>query len=222
MFKSAVESLIDWDVSDQIIDYNQAVLCMESHVDNIINNLSSEKIWGLQHPHIYTAGTSAKQKDLLSCHQDIPVYKTRRGGQYTYHGPGMRILYVMLNLNNRKRDVRLFIKSLEHWVMQSLDYIGIKSYIIEDKVGVWVQSKNIQTGELENHKIAAIGVRLKKWVSYHGISININPNLEYYKNIIPCGISQQNFGITSFEKLGLNITMDEFDNILKNRLSDIF
>ncbi len=205
---------IEWKTSNQIINYKDAVDFMEDRVKQIYNSQAPEMIWLLEHPSIYTAGTSSEDKDLINSHV-IPVYETGRGGKYTYHGPGQRIIYIMLNLKNRKADIRKYVENLENWIIAVLKEIGILAERKEGRIGIWTKS---QLGE--EVKIAAIGVRVRKWVTYHGISINVAPNLDYYNGIIACGIKE--FGVTSLKELGYNITYKELDYILKSKFSDYF
>lgn len=202
-----------WHISKNPIDYLTSLNFMESYVKNINENEQNELIWLLEHPSLYTAGTSAKKTDLIQPNK-FPVFYTGRGGQYTYHGPGQRIIYVMLNLKNRKCDIRAYISTLEQWIINSLKYFGIVGERREDRVGVWVNTNKTEK------KIAAIGIRLHKWVSFHGLAINLQPNLEDYNGIIACG--QKNYGITSFRDLNLNTTMDELDKILKINFELLF
>ena len=208
---------IEWINSQGLTDFEAAEEFMKQRVDQIIDGNASEAIWLLEHPPVYTAGTSAHDADLISAHR-FPVFKTDRGGQYTYHGPGQRIVYVMLDLNKMgKKDVRAFVKCLENWVISALDQFDVKGVIRDGRVGVWVErpDKPRQAdGVIREDKIAAIGIRLKKWVSFHGISINLEPDLEHFSGITPCGISEH--GITSLVDLGLMVTARELDDALEN------
>ena len=213
---------IEWIKSAELVQFEAAETFMEERVKQIIEGHASEAIWFLEHPPIYTAGTSAKSTDLISPHR-FPIYQTKRGGQYTYHGPGQRVIYIMLDLNRRGKDVRAFVKSLENWVISALDKLNVKGEIRRDRVGVWVKrvdKPKKPDGSLKEDKIAAIGIRLKKWVSFHGISINVEPNLEHFSGIIPCGIS--NFGVTSFVDLGLSVTKKDVDAALKTTFKNHF
>lgn len=214
------DSTIDWYVSDQVIPYGEALDFMENRVEAISNGGAREAIWFLEHPPLYTAGTSAQQKDLVNP-QGFPVYEAGRGGQYTYHGPGQRVAYVMLDLNKRQKDIRAFVTCLETIMIDALAELNIKANTYPDRVGVWVKRENARTHE---DKIGAIGVRLKKWVSFHGLAINIEPDLNHFNGITPCGISQEKtgLGVTSLWDLGHHITMAEFDSILKAKFEDIF
>ena len=183
---------------------------------------SPEQIWLLEHPPLYTAGTSADVADLTDPDR-FPVYQSKRGGQYTYHGPGQRIAYTMLNLNHRGKDVRKFVQQLEDWVIQTLAEFGVKGERREGRVGVWVVRKDkplTALGTYPEDKIAAIGVRLRKWTSFHGISINVEPDLEHYSGIVPCGIAEH--GVTSLVDLGLPVTMDDVDIVLKQKFVEVF
>ncbi len=205
---------IEWIGPDKNIDYMSALKKQDDYVNDIFWQKTSEKIWLLEHPPLYTAGTSANEKDLIKTN-DFPVYKAGRGGQYTYHGPGQRVAYVMLNLKKREPDIRAFIWRLEEWIIKALADFDIKGERRADRVGIWVV--NPYGGE---DKIAAIGVRLRRWVSFHGIAINVNPNLSHYGGIIPCGIREH--GVTSFEKLGVKASMENLDERLKYHFNPVF
>jgi lipoyl(octanoyl) transferase len=219
---STLNQEVEWIVSEGLTDYRQAEAFMEARVQAIRQGHEPETIWLLEHPPLYTAGTSAKEPDLISPNR-FPVYATKRGGQYTYHGPGQRVIYVMLDLNKRDKDVRSFVKKLEHWVIGTLESFNIKGEIRDGRVGVWVQhpEKNKTFGgEMREDKIAAIGIRLRKWVSFHGISINVEPNIEHFSGIVPCGIADH--GVTSLVDLGLPVTMTDLDVELANKFKKIF
>ncbi|NQY61562.1 lipoyl(octanoyl) transferase LipB [Cognatishimia sp.] len=206
---------MEWKVSDGLTSYEDALTFMEARVDAISKGTAEECIWLLEHPPLYTAGTSAQIEDLVDPDR-FPVYEAKRGGQYTYHGPGQRVAYVMLDLNQRGKDVRQFVQKLEHWVIDTLDSFNIKGEIREGRVGVWVtrpEKPLTVTGQPAEDKIAAIGIRLRKWVSFHGISINVEPDLEHFSGIVPCGITEH--GVTSLVDLGLPVTMDDLDVALK-------
>ena len=206
---------VEWIISHDLVDYRDAEAIMECRVQKIIDGKASEAIWLLEHPPTYTAGTSARKEDLLSTNL-FPVYSTKRGGQYTYHGPGQRVIYVMLDLNRRGRNVRAFVKALENWVITTLCHFNITGEIRCGRVGVWVKrpEKPISpNGNTAEDKIAAIGLRLRKWVSFHGISINVEPDLDHFSGIIPCGISEH--GVTSLVDLGLPVSMDDLDVALQ-------
>ena len=206
---------MEWKISDGLTSYEDALTFMEARVDAISKGTAEECIWLLEHPPLYTAGASAQIEDLVDPDR-FPVYEAKRGGQYTYHGPGQRVAYVMLDLNQRGKDVRQFVQKLEHWVIDTLDSFNIKGEIREGRVGVWVTRPDkplTVTGQPAEDKIAAIGIRLRKWVSFHGISINVEPDLEHFSGIVPCGITEH--GVTSLVDLGLPVTMDDLDVALK-------
>ena len=214
--------MVDWIHSPGSVDYETAVSEMENRVAQIIDGQADEAIWLLEHPPLYTGGTSAKDSDLLTPDR-FPVYPSARGGEYTYHGPGQRVAYVMLDLNKRGKDVRQFVKKLEYWVIATLDEFNVKGEIRDGRVGVWVprpEKPALPDGSMREDKIAAIGIRLRKWISFHGISINVEPELSHYDGIVPCGISGH--GVTSLVDLGLPITMDDLDLHLKARFQDVF
>lgn len=214
--------MVEWKITDGLTDYADAVRAMEARADAISAGDADELIWLVEHPPLYTAGTSAKRDDLLDPDR-FPVYDSKRGGQYTYHGPGQRVVYVMLDLNKRGRDIRQFVKSLETWVIETLATFNVKGEIREGRVGVWVERPEKPapiTGGVAEDKIAAIGIRLKKWVSYHGISINVDPHLDHFDGIVPCGIST--FGVTSLVDLGLPVTMDDVDTALQTAFHTVF
>tara|TARA_R110000787_G_scaffold86057_14_gene183484 strand:+ start:23907 stop:24596 length:690 start_codon:yes stop_codon:yes gene_type:complete len=204
----------EWIFSDTPVAYPDAVRFMEDRVAAIHRNEAREGIWLLEHPAIYTAGSSADPTDLKDPER-FPVFQSGRGGQYTYHGPGQRIAYVMLNLGQRGRDVRAFVHALEDWVIQTLWTFNITGERREGRVGIWVDQ-----GHGREAKIAAIGVRLRKWVSYHGISINVDPELDHFDGIVPCGISQH--GVTSLLDLGVTATVTDLDNALMETFPAVF
>ncbi|TNE56891.1 MAG: lipoyl(octanoyl) transferase LipB [Alphaproteobacteria bacterium] len=203
--------LVDWAVEDHLVPYPEAEALMKARAAQIAAGQASELVWLLEHPPLYTAGTSARQEDLLAPDQ-FPVYETGRGGQYTYHGPGQRVAYVMLNLKQRKPDVRAFVCDLENWLIDTLGQFNIKGERRPGRVGIWVAQYDGDRLVSEN-KIAALGIRLHKWVSYHGISINVSPELSNFGGIVPCGISEH--GVTSFEDLGHLTPMSEIDIALR-------
>ena len=206
---------MEWKISDGLTSYEDALAFMEARVDAISRGEADECIWLLEHPPLYTAGTSAQLEDLVDPER-FPVYEAKRGGQYTYHGPGQRVAYVMLDLNKRGKDVRQFVHKLEAWVIDTLDSFNVKGEIREGRVGVWVtrpEKPLSVTGAVAEDKIAAIGIRLRKWVSFHGISINVEPDLEHFTGIVPCGITEH--GVTSLVDLGLPVTMEDLDVALK-------
>ena len=203
--------------SDQLVDYDEAVGFMEQRVESIINGQAAECLWFLEHPPLYTAGTSAKPVDLL--HPDRhPIYPSKRGGAYTYHGPGQRVVYMMLDLRRRGRDVRKFVEQTENWVIGTLADFNIAAHITRDRVGVWVPRPD--KGPKREDKIAAIGLRIRRWVSFHGIAINVEPELNDFDAIVPCGISDQ--GVTSMIDLGYPIAMPELDKALIDNFAAYF
>ncbi|MBO9432902.1 lipoyl(octanoyl) transferase LipB [Ruegeria sp. R13_0] len=213
---------MEWKISDGLTDYQEAVAFMEARVAAIAAGEADECVWLLEHPPLYTAGTSARPEDLTDPDR-FPVYESKRGGEYTYHGPGQRVAYVMLDLNKRGRDVRLFVKQLETWVIAALDEFNVKGEIRDGRVGVWVQRDDKPltiTGQPAEDKIAAIGLRLRKWVSFHGISINVEPDLDHFSGIVPCGIREH--GVTSLVDLGLPVTMANVDTALQKTFAEVF
>lgn len=206
---------IEWTFSDQPIEYEDAVAVMESTVADIRAGTSPEQIWLLQHPPLYTAGTSAKAQDLID--PKFPVFETGRGGEYTYHGPGQMVGYVMLDLKKRQKepDIKQYVRDLEQWIIDTLAEFGIKGERREGRVGIWVVKPDAN-GNKSEAKIAAIGVRVRHWVTYHGISINLNPNLSDFSGIVPCGINEH--GVTSFEDLGVEATMEELWEVLQEHI----
>ncbi|MDX8351381.1 lipoyl(octanoyl) transferase LipB [Cognatiyoonia sp. IB215182] len=213
--KQDAESMVEWIVSDGLTDYEAALDFMEARVEGIIDGTAQECVWLLEHPPLYTAGTSARAEDLIDPHR-FPVYEARRGGEYTYHGPGQRVVYVMLDVGKRGRDVRAFVKDLENWIIATLDRFSVRGEIRDGRVGVWVQRPEKPTqadGQPAEDKIAALGIRLRKWVSFHGLSINVDPDLEHFDGIVPCGIKAH--GVTSLVDLGLPVTMTDLDVALR-------
>lgn len=206
--------MVEWIISNGLTGYEKAVEVMEHRVAAIRNGSENEAIWLVEHPPLYTAGTSAKDSDLLDAR--FPVFPTGRGGQYTYHGPGQRVVYVMLDLNRRGRDVRRFVSWLEHWVIATLAEFNVTGELRDGRVGVWVprpEMPPLPDGTMREDKIAAIGVKLRRWVSFHGISINVEPDLAHYSGIVPCGINGH--GVTSLVDLGLPVEMGDLDLALK-------
>lgn len=214
--------MVEWIISDGLTDYRAAESFMEARVDAIAAGEADECIWLVEHPPLYTAGTSAKPSDLVDPDR-FDVFQTRRGGQYTYHGPGQRVAYVMLDVAKRGRDVRCFVRDLETWVIATLDEFNLRGEIRPGRVGVWVQrpeKPRNADGSTAEDKIAAIGIRLRRWISFHGISINVEPNLGHFDGIVPCGISDH--GVTSLVDLGLPVTMDDLDVALKKTFDTVF
>ena len=208
---------VEWAVSKGHVDYAGAEAFMEARVAAIAGGEADEMVWLLEHPPLYTAGVSARDEDLLDAGR-FPVHRTGRGGQFTYHGPGQRVAYVMLDLDKRGRDVRAFVRGLEGWLIGALDAFGVAAGVREGRVGVWVERKG--AGWAREDKIAAIGVKVRKWVTFHGISLNVEPDLDHFAGIVPCGIQQH--GVTSLVDLGVPATMDEADGALRDSFRRLF
>ena len=202
-----------WQASIRPVSYPDAIAEMDAHVAEIAAGRERERVWLLEHPAIYTAGTSAKREDLVDPNR-FPVFETGRGGQYTYHGPGQRVAYVMLNLAKRGGDVRAFVAALENWLIATLNEFGIAGERREDRVGIWVKR-----GSHED-KIAALGIRVRKGVAFHGISLNVNPALEHFSGIVPCGVAEH--GVTSLADLGISASMQAVDAALAKHFENIF
>ncbi|WP_372706701.1 lipoyl(octanoyl) transferase LipB [Brevundimonas sp.] len=217
---------VEWATSHGHIDYSRAVAAMEARAAAIAAGEAAEMVWLLEHPPLYTAGVSSKDGDLLDATR-FPVHRTGRGGQFTYHGPGQRVAYVMLDLNTRGKDVRLFVRGLEQWLIGTLGALGVPADVREGRVGVWVvpdsrfaDSGMTSGGVVREAKIAAIGVKVRKWVSFHGVSLNVEPDLSHFGGIVPCGIAEH--GVTSLADLGVRVTMDEADAALKVGFQRVF
>ncbi len=205
---------IEWQISRDPVPYDEAVTAMEARVAGIRAGEAAELVWLLEHAPLYTAGTSARDEELLDAGR-FPVHRSGRGGQYTYHGPGQRVAYLMLDLNSRGRDLRAFVANLEGWVIDTLADFGVTGHMREGRVGVWVER---EPGI--DDKIAALGIRVRRWVSYHGISINLNPNLEHYSGIVACGI--RDHGVTSLSALGIDASMADLDAALRSNFEKRF
>ena len=217
-FRHPEGAAVAWALSTEPVDYPVAVAAMEARAAAIAEGTASEMVWLLEHPPLYTAGISAKATDLLRP-DDFPVFESGRGGQYTYHGPGQRVAYVMLDLRQRGRDVHAFVAALEAWLITALSAFNVEGQIKPGRVGVWVDRKAPGVATRED-KIAALGVKLRKWVSFHGISLNVEPDLAHFDGIVPCGI--RDHGVTSLVDLGLPVTMDEADAALKAGFEAVF
>lgn len=211
MMQATASAPVEWIVSDGLIGYEAAISAMEQRVAAIAEGRAGECVWLLEHPPLYTAGTSANDADLVDADR-FPVHHTGRGGQYTYHGPGQRVAYVMLDLRQRAQDLRLFVSALEAWLITTLDGFNIRGERREDRVGVWVRRPD--KGVLVEDKIAAIGIRVRRWVTFHGISLNVEPDLGHFTGIVPCGVTQH--GVTSLVDLGIPVSMPEVDTILRD------
>ena len=208
---------VEWVVSEGLVGYDEAVAEMEARAGLIADGLARERVWLVEHPPLYTAGTSARDEDLIAPER-FPVFRSGRGGQFTYHGPGQRVAYVMLDLKRRQPDLRRFVAALEGWLIGALDDFNIRGERREDRVGVWVRRPTKGAG-IED-KIAAIGIRVRRWVSFHGISLNVEPDLTHFDGIVPCGVSQH--GVTSLVDLGLPVTMHDLDVALKRAFDEVF
>jgi lipoyl(octanoyl) transferase len=214
--------MIDWQISEGLTAYPEAVAAMEARVAAMHEGTAQEHVWLVEHPPLYTAGTSAKVADLLQPDQ-FPVYTSQRGGEYTYHGPGQRVAYTMLNLNTRGRDVRKFVCRLEDWIIATLADFNVRGERRSGRVGVWVVRPDkppLPDGSPAEDKIAAIGIRLRRWISFHGIALNVEPDLSHFNGIVPCGIS--GYGVTSLVDLGLPVTMADVDVALKRNFLAVF
>ncbi len=208
---------VGWAVSTDYVPYPAAVAAMEARAAAIADGTAGELVWLLEHPPLYTAGVSAKASDLIEPER-FPVFESGRGGQFTYHGPGQRVAYVMLDLTQRGRDVRAFVAALEAWIIDALAAFNVTGELRDGRVGVWVERKG--PGWSREDKIAAIGVKLRKWVSFHGISLNVEPDLSHFSGIVPCG--QVEHGVTSLVDLGLPVTLDEADAALRTSFAKVF
>lgn len=208
---------VEWVVAEGLVGYDDAVAEMERRAGLIADGLAPERVWLLEHPPLYTAGTSAKDEDLIAPER-FPVHRSGRGGQYTYHGPGQRVAYVMLDLKRREPDLRRFVAALEAWLIGTLDAFNVRGERREDRVGVWVRRPERADGAED--KIAAIGIRVRRWVSFHGISLNVEPELSHFDGIVPCGVSQH--GVTSLVDLGLPLVMADVDVALRAQFERIF
>jgi lipoyl(octanoyl) transferase len=218
---TAATEAIDWRISDQPVAYLEALAVMEARVEAIAKGTASELIWLLEHPALYTAGTSAKPADLIAPDR-FPVFTAGRGGQYTYHGPGQRIAYVMLDLRRRGNDVRAFVCNLESWLMDTLAAFNVRGERREGRVGVWVSRPEMSAGggPGREDKIAALGIRVRRGVTFHGISLNVEPDLEHFSGIVPCGVTRH--GVTSLADLGLPVTMHDADVALRTAFEGRF
>ena len=207
-----IKPRLEWKVTDSLVPYPEALAHMEARADAIAAGTANEEVWLLEHPPIYTAGTSADDSDLIDAR--FPVYRTGRGGQFTYHGPGQRIGYVMLNLKDRNPDVRAYVRDLEQWLIETLALFNVKGERREGRVGIWVQR-----GARED-KIAALGVRIRHWVTFHGVALNVEPDLTHFTGIVPCGVREH--GVTSLADLGIAVSMAEVDIAMKQSFGKIF
>ncbi len=222
MYPVAGSPRVRWRISDGLVPYEQAIEEMEREVAAIAAGEAGELVWLLEHPPLYTAGTSADSSDLIEPDR-FPVFATGRGGEYTYHGPGQRVVYVMLDLKRRRQDVRAYVASLEEVIIRTLDKMNVRGERREDRVGVWVRRPEkplLPDGSMSEDKIAALGIRLRKWVSFHGLSINVDPDLSHFGGIVPCGITQ--YGVTSLVDLGLLVMINDVDVLLREAFEEVF
>ena len=209
---------VEWCVADGLTPYADAVSEMEARAEAIRRGDARERVWLVEHPPLYTAGTSARASDLLE--RRFPVFESGRGGEHTYHGPGQRVAYVMLDLDARRRDVRAFVQALEAWIIAALGRFNIRGEVREGRVGVWVRRPEKAPGAED--KIAAIGIRVRRWVTFHGIALNVEPDLTHFGGIVPCGIADPRYGVTSLVDLGLPVTMADADVALRAAFETVF
>jgi lipoyl(octanoyl) transferase len=207
-----------WRVAAAPVPYEHALAAMNARAAAIADGSAGDLVWLLEHPPLYTAGTSARAADLLD--QRFPVFEAGRGGQLTYHGPGQRVAYLMLDLKRRGADVRCFVADLEEWLIRTLAQLGVAGERREDRVGVWVRRPEVGTGRED--KIAAIGIRVRRWVSLHGISLNVDPDLSHFSGIVPCGVADRRYGVTSLRALGCRATMQDVDEVLRREFETVF
>ena len=207
---------VEWAVADALVPYDEAVAEMEARVAAIAEG-APERVWLVEHPPLYTAGTSAKDEDLVEPER-FPVFRSGRGGQFTYHGPGQRVAYVMLDLSRRRRDLRAYVAALEAWLIATLAAFNVRGERREDRVGVWVRRPD--KGPSAEDKIAAIGIRVRRWVSFHGVSLNVEPDLSHFSGIVPCGV--RGHGVTSLVDLGIPVTMPEADAVMRAAFERVF
>ena len=217
-FRSSPAGPVEWRVSDAPVPYPEAVAAMEVRVAGIAANEAPELVWLLEHPPLYTSGTSGREADLID--PRFPLFVTGRGGQTTYHGPGQRIAYVMLDLKRRRPDLRVYVASLEQWIIRALASFNVRGERREDRVGVWITRPDRGPGCED--KIAAIGVRVRRWVSFHGIAINVEPELTHFSAIVPCGVTDPRYGVTSLVDLGHPVTMADVDVALRETFKEVF
>jgi lipoyl(octanoyl) transferase len=208
---------VEWVISDALVPYEEALAAMEAHADALADGRAPERVWLLEHPPLYTAGTSARDADLIEPGR-FPVHRTGRGGQFTYHGPGQRVAYVMLDLKRRRQDLRLYVAALESWLIETLAAFNVRGERREDRVGVWVRRP--EKGAGVEDKIAAIGIRVRRWATFHGVSLNVEPDLTHFSGIVPCGVSGH--GVTSLVDLGIPVTMPEVDAVMRKAFEDVF
>ena len=213
---------VEWRVTDTPVAYDEALAVMDARAAAIAAGREPELVWLIEHPPLYTAGTSAKMQDVIDAR--FPVFEAGRGGQLTYHGPGQRVAYVMLDLKRRGPDVRRFVATLEEWIIRTLSRFNVRGERREDRIGVWVRrpDKGQENGQAYEDKIAAIGIRVRHWVTLHGIALNVEPNLSHFSGIVPCGVSEQRYGVTSLTDLGIPVSMAEVDMVLRREFESLF
>jgi lipoyl(octanoyl) transferase len=209
---------VEWRISEGLVAYESALALMDARAATIADGIAPELVWLLEHPPLYTAGTSAKPEELIAAR--FPVHSAGRGGQFTYHGPGQRVAYVMLDLKRRGPDVRRFVATLEEWIIRTLASFNVAGERREDRIGVWVRRP--EKGAGREDKLAAIGIRIKRWVTLHGVALNIDCDLSHYAGIVPCGVSEPRYGVTSLADLGLVVTTAEIDAVLRREFEQLF
>jgi lipoyl(octanoyl) transferase len=217
LFATPGTAPVEWAITDRLVPYDEAVREMEARVAEIAAGTARERVWLVEHPPLYTAGTSADDADLVEPAR-FPVHRSGRGGQFTYHGPGQRVAYAMLDLNRRTPDLRRYVAALEAWLIGALEQFNVRGERREDRVGVWVRRP--EKGPDVEDKIAAIGIRVRRWVTLHGVSLNVEPDLSHFAGIVPCGVREH--GVTSLVDLGLTVTMPEVDSVLRASFERVF
>jgi lipoyl(octanoyl) transferase len=214
----AVSTPVEWRISNGLVAYETALAAMDARAAAVADRIAPELVWLLEHPPLYTAGTSAKPEELIAPH--FPVHTTGRGGQITYHGPGQRVAYLMLDLKRRGPDVRRFVATLEEWIIRTLARFNVAGERREDRIGVWVRRP--EKGAGREDKIAAIGIRIKRWITLHGMALNVDCDLSHYAGIVPCGVAEPHYGVTSLADLGLAVTTAEVDAVLQREFEQLF
>jgi lipoyl(octanoyl) transferase len=209
---------VEWRVSDEPVGYDDALAVMAARAEAIARGEARELVWLIEHPPLYTAGTSSQSEELLEAR--FPVHATGRGGQFTYHGPGQRVGYVMLDLKRRAPDVRRFVATIEEWIIRALAACNVRGERRDDRIGVWVRRPD--KGDGAEDKIAAIGIRIQRWVTLHGFALNVEPDLSHFSGIVPCGVSDPRFGVTSLADLGVTVSLPEVDMILRSTFAPLF
>jgi len=218
LIPQAASPPVEWRVSDSLIDYDAALSAMTTRVEAIARGEAPELVWLIEHPPLYTAGTSSQPRELIEAR--FPVHVTGRGGQFTYHGPGQRVGYIMLDLKRRAPDVRRFVATIEEWIIHTLDAFNVRGERRDDRIGVWVRRPD--KGDGFEDKIAAIGIRVSRWVTLHGFALNVEPDLTHFSGIVPCGVSEPRYGVTSLADLGVTASMAEVDMALRTAFEPLF